>query len=1115
MARLPSAPDPTPDAKSPPTAPTLTPQEEAARFARMLTRIDLLSALVVVALAFLMASFVARNSDLWQHLAVGKLVATGQYHFGHDPFGVGTANVYWANHAWLFDTVAYELYTLSANGAAVVAFKAILVALTALVMLLACRPAKGERIAPGSKADPTLWFAVLFTGVALVAMGPRMLLQPVVVSYLFTAVTFWLLNRDRENPSIAKLAVPLGILFAVWVNCDAYFIVGPVLVALTLVGEALQRVVPGDAARRVSPARLKALAVALGVGLVACLISPHHVHAFGVPPDFANVNLAPGFVKEPAMRRLFGESYSEDFWRDPGFGENQVGACAAVLVLAGAIAFALNVTQLQWGLLLPWLAMLALAALRWRLIPFFAVVAVPALVQNVHAFFARRPSRSDALPDPAGEPAAPGGGFTITLPGLAAFGGLLGRLFTLALGLVALALAYPGWLHVQARPDPTLDRHVAWAVEPNGAYRDLAEQFPKWQTASLLPPGANLFCFSLDVAGYLSWYAPGERNLIDYRFAVTGGASDDFIRARRGMTDAATRREGAADDWTDILARRGITHVVLTGTGNNLTRQIMLWMLGNEAQWTLWYLNGQTAVFAWRPAAQPALPTPSSIDPVRQGFGPQAVRLPLPTPNLVAFPASMADLPRRREFLDRYLSPPPIPSHDADVGENYALLYLVADAKLNHRQQLLRAVHQFAIAASEAGLGPGGYSATLFANPLLQGEARGKVIAHETREDDSRVLGLALLGVRETWRAVLGRPDQAFPYLELAQVYDYLPPVSPELRVLETSSLWHQGLTRLTAEELDYWHFEQLVTESYLNLSQRHMSGQQPYRDLAAECLEQALKTFRKSPPRTITPDQVERAEEFFQKQLDQLQQKELPARRERYLNESANKPPVQQADLALAYGLVREALKVLESNPSKLDVDVGVPMLIQIYINLGQGESALAALDQVAVPDVRESDPKLENQRLQRRLRFQQLRIRALIVAGYFAEAGREIDSTFETFKTLRADIQMHILVARTAAGLALTDPTGTDPLGRLVTLVLNRNVRESYVALRNMMDQATAHHAMRGMLALEEGDGPTALKHLKEAVEPTGSPPLDFPGRANALRYVEILKTQFPNVK
>src|SRR5262249_37351777 len=373
-------------------------QQEGVRVGRRVGRIDLLMIPVVLAVVFCMASFTARNFDLWQHLAVGKLVANGDYHFGQDPFSHATAGVYWANHAWLFDTVLYGLYTLNTNGAVAIGFKAILVALTALMILLACRPAKRERIAPGTKADPTMSLATLFTVVAVVAMGPRMLLQPAIVSFLFTAITFWLLNKDRDNPGVAKLAVPIGILFAVWVNCDVWFILGPVLVALTLAGEALQLVLPGEGPQRVSHARLKSLGVALGVGLAACLLSPHHVHAFALPPDFADVNLATAYVNDPLFKPQFYPVYSEQFFNDPKLGKNVAGLCALALFVAGLLAMALNGTHLRWGLVLPWAALAALGVFRWRLLPYFEVVAVPVLIQNLHAWFARRPNRFDAVP---------------------------------------------------------------------------------------------------------------------------------------------------------------------------------------------------------------------------------------------------------------------------------------------------------------------------------------------------------------------------------------------------------------------------------------------------------------------------------------------------------------------------------------------------------------------------------------------------------------------------------------------------------------------------------------------------------------------------------------------
>lgn len=57
----------------------------------------------VLALAFLLASLPARNSDVWLHLASGRLLAHGQYPFGVDPFAFTTHGVRWVNACWLYD----------------------------------------------------------------------------------------------------------------------------------------------------------------------------------------------------------------------------------------------------------------------------------------------------------------------------------------------------------------------------------------------------------------------------------------------------------------------------------------------------------------------------------------------------------------------------------------------------------------------------------------------------------------------------------------------------------------------------------------------------------------------------------------------------------------------------------------------------------------------------------------------------------------------------------------------------------------------------------------------------------------------------------------------------
>src|SRR5262245_52754592 len=79
------------------------PEPAAERAARMMLGLEWLMLPVILALAFMLASFAVRNSDFWMHLATGRLIAEGNYEFGKDPFSFATEGRTWVNHAWLFD----------------------------------------------------------------------------------------------------------------------------------------------------------------------------------------------------------------------------------------------------------------------------------------------------------------------------------------------------------------------------------------------------------------------------------------------------------------------------------------------------------------------------------------------------------------------------------------------------------------------------------------------------------------------------------------------------------------------------------------------------------------------------------------------------------------------------------------------------------------------------------------------------------------------------------------------------------------------------------------------------------------------------------------------------
>src|SRR6516164_1773002 len=118
-----------PPPEAPPATPPVSVRRGAEQAARVMSRLDLVLAAVVLALAFMVASFKVQNSDFFQHAATGRYIAHGRTDvlLGHDPFSFATAGRHWVNNAWLFDVIVYALYMASPNGAAVVAFKAIIV----------------------------------------------------------------------------------------------------------------------------------------------------------------------------------------------------------------------------------------------------------------------------------------------------------------------------------------------------------------------------------------------------------------------------------------------------------------------------------------------------------------------------------------------------------------------------------------------------------------------------------------------------------------------------------------------------------------------------------------------------------------------------------------------------------------------------------------------------------------------------------------------------------------------------------------------------------------------------------------------------------------------------
>jgi hypothetical protein len=307
---------------------------------------------LVLALAFLLASFPARNSDAWRHLATGRALFGGTYTPGTDPFAYTTDGVVWVNHAWLFDAALYTSYRVVGEPLLVLV-KALLVAALAGLMLLAARPREGP------------WAASACVALALVALGAHLALGPAVVSYVLFAFTLWWLGRAERTPTHdrpLRTHWPLLVAFVVWANFDEWFLLGPLTVGLFWLGSVLSD--PGS--RDARPARGGGLLLVFVLSLAVCLLSPHHVRALGLP-SLGAASPLPGFLA-------------------PSVAQIPVPLIAyGLLAVLGLLSLLPSSSRGSASQTLVWLALLGLSLYRGAAIPFFAIAAGPFLARNWQA----------------------------------------------------------------------------------------------------------------------------------------------------------------------------------------------------------------------------------------------------------------------------------------------------------------------------------------------------------------------------------------------------------------------------------------------------------------------------------------------------------------------------------------------------------------------------------------------------------------------------------------------------------------------------------------------------------------------------------------------------------
>jgi hypothetical protein len=566
---------------------------------------------LLLGLAFVLASFPARNSDLWRHLAAGRQMANWKYDFGKDPFASTTTGITWVNHAWLWDFFSYSFFQL-AGGTGLLLVKGLLVALLVALLLSLSRYA----------ADPSI--AALSVGLGLLTISAWLPLQPVLVSYVFLALTLWLLERIWQQPTpspqanqeagplpVFKKYIPLLVLFVFWANLDEWFILGPVILILYVTAQTLQWLLatPPDRRAEAGSSVVTTNLVAFA-GFAVCLLNPHYWHVYQLPGGLLTDGLGDTLGSDALLALPFASPFRMESFLHAWDHRSVAILAYYPLVAVSLLSFILNWAELRLSHFVVWCLLFLLSAYRMQAIPFFAIAAGPLMGFNLQCYLARQARLSGNSES------------SKRLRGLA---------LVVVLLVLLLGAAWPGWL--QGRPfearawnvdqDQSLER-AAWRLD------DLRMELARPQR---LGPDYGVLNVTPELGNSLAWFGSGEKCFVDDRSNLFPSATRaDFLSIRQGLLSlvpGAPRPPAEATAWRDILRQWKVRLIVVTE--NDLVRKgsLVTALLDKEKEWALLFLEGRTAIFGWRDPRdgdQVDLYRGVRLDLVRRGLHPPAAK---------------------------------------------------------------------------------------------------------------------------------------------------------------------------------------------------------------------------------------------------------------------------------------------------------------------------------------------------------------------------------------------------------------------------------------------------------------------------------------------------------
>ncbi len=322
--------------------------------------------MIILALGlFAMAARSVTDPDVWWHLRTGQLILQSHQVFHTDPYSFTRFGQPWVDHEWLSQVLIFSLYRLAGWGGLITGFSAVIAA-AFMVVFLRC---------PGRPH-----VAGVITLLGAFASAPSWGVRPQMLTLLLASVLLLILERSYQRPNLLWWTPPLML---VWVNLHAGYALGIALMALFLVGDALDLAF-GFAvleSQNVSQpgARFRTLSLAIVICAAVVPLNPYGVAMYAYPLDT---------LRSRAMQSYIGE------WFSPDFHQGRYLPTLAMILATVALP-ALSPRRLRPREILL-LSVTTFAALRSvRHIPIYTLVAIPIVSAMVQAWlqqcgFARR-----------------------------------------------------------------------------------------------------------------------------------------------------------------------------------------------------------------------------------------------------------------------------------------------------------------------------------------------------------------------------------------------------------------------------------------------------------------------------------------------------------------------------------------------------------------------------------------------------------------------------------------------------------------------------------------------------------------------------------------------------